>query len=104
MTRELTITLTDEDRAQAARWTADHFWHAAKQDWYLFDYDCTGALQIRCSDELDDKLNGDEEAIRIAKAQAAAGCEIAKLALELDLYFKPIIYGPDWASKIRTKA
>lgn len=87
------IPLTPADITQAKRWTTEHSKRAVSQGWNMFDYDQTGALQIQRLDEAD-VFTSDDEALSYAKGRAERGDETAKLALELDAYFGPIIYPP----------
>lgn len=93
------ITLSDEDKAQAKRWTPEHALKAGAQGWDMFDYDQTGALQIQSIDDSDKFANDDEALAHIAQ-RARKGDELCQLAMELDRYFEPIIYGKGYKSKI----
>jgi hypothetical protein len=76
---------------QYNQWTDAHSAEAEKQGWNLFDYDNRGLLQIQRSDEAE-IFNTDQEAVDFITAEAGNGNETAKLALELDAFFEPIIY------------
>lgn len=100
-----TIQLTDEDREQAALWVPLAASIAEEQGWCMSDYDSTGALQLqKCDDQT--IFRSDDEAIAyvmiLAKTDQSARGYVARLALRLDRYFEPIIYGKDYVSKIHT--
>jgi len=76
---------------QFYRWTSEHSRLAVSQGWDMFDYDCSGMLQLQRSDE-EGVFATDQEAIDFVKQQAERGDETAKLALELDAFFEPLIY------------
>jgi len=76
---------------QFYRWTSEHSRQAVSQGYDMFDYDCSGMLQLQRSDE-EGVFATDDEAISFVKGLAERGDETAKLALELDAYFEPLIY------------
>jgi len=93
------IRLSTADEAQAARWTREHATRSEEQGWCMSDYDASGALQLQKCDD-NDAFASDDEAILFVRQRALFGDETAILALELDRHFEPVIYGPDWESKI----
>jgi len=72
-------------------WTGEHSRQAVSQGWDMFDYDCSGMLQLQRSDE-EGVFASDDEAIAFVKVLAERGDETAKLAIELDAFFEPLIY------------
>lgn len=84
------MQVTEEQLVQSARWTKDHSKAAADAGWDMFRYDDLDMLQLQRCDEKE-IFPSDMEAIDFVKQKAAAGDEIAQLALELDAYFEPVI-------------
>jgi hypothetical protein len=82
---------------QYNRWTDADSAKAEVQGWNLFDYDNRGLLQIQRVDEAE-AFNTDQEALDFIKDRASQDDETAKLALELDAFFEPIIYPEQAAS------
>jgi hypothetical protein len=79
-----------ETAAQFARWTKEHSLAAEREGWNMFDYDGMGLLQLECYSELG-VFDGDDEALEHVRNRAEAGDGTARLALELEAYFQPII-------------
>ena len=95
------VTLTEDDKIQSERWTPEHSSKARAEGWDMFDYDSSGALQLQSLDE-SDKFPNDDEALEHVRHRASKGDELCQLAMELDRYFEPIIYGKNYKSKIHT--
>jgi len=80
-----------ETEAQYARWTSEHWERAESQGWNMFDYDGLGLWQLQRSDEAG-VFETDGEAIDFVREMADRGDPTARLALDLDAFFEPLIY------------
>jgi hypothetical protein len=79
-----------------SRWTDAHGVIARSQGWDMFDYDSRNLLQLQRLD-LRAAFETDQDAIDFVTEKAAKGDATAKLALDLDAFFQPIIY-PEMAN------
>lgn len=73
-------------------WTKEHRAKAQSEGWDLFNYDGRGLLQIQRIDELE-VFESDGAAVDFVSKKADEGDKTAQLALELDHFFEPFIYG-----------
>jgi len=80
-----------EAEAQYVRWTQEHSDAAVAQGWDLFDYDTRGLWQLQRHDEAG-VFETDDEAIEFVREMADRGDPVARLALDLDAFFEPLIY------------